>query len=136
LGAFLTEKWTEQRGAENAIVLLGVLLLLAGAISVYLPPLVALLITKRISYLMSAPVFFLVSAFVGSVFPLVCQLAITPERDAGRRVSLVYVANILGSALGSLGVGFILTQYFGLKSISLGLGALSAFLGVLVLISP
>jgi len=134
LGAHLSEKWTERRSASDAIVLLGILLLLAGAISAYLPPLVATLLTHRVSYLMSAPLFFLASAFVGSVFPLVCRLAITPEREAGRKVSLVYVANILGSALGSLGVGFILTQYFELKAISVGLGALSALLGILVLI--
>src|SRR5215813_884351 len=134
LGAFLTEKCTEQRGASDTIVLLGTLLLLAGAISVYLPPFVAIFLTKRISYLMSAPGFFLVSAFVGSVFPLVCQLAITPEKDAGRKVSLVYVSNILGSAVGSLGVGFVLTQYFGLKAISLGLGARATIFGFLVLI--
>src|SRR5262249_42939521 len=133
LGAFLTEKCTEQRGASDTIVLLGTLLLLAGAISVYLPPFVAIFLTKRISYLMSAPGFFLVSAFVGSVFPLVCQLAITPEKDAGRKVSLVYVSNIFGSMLGSLGVGFVLTQYFGLKAISLGFGALAALVGILVL---
>jgi len=134
LGAYLTEKWTEQRGASDAIVLLGILLLLAGAVSVYLPPLVAALLTRRISYLMSAPAFFLASAFVGSVFPLVCQLAIPPEKDAGRKVSLVYVSNILGSAVGSLGVGFVLTQYFGLKAISLGLGITAAILGILILI--
>src|SRR5215470_9263644 len=44
MGAFLTEKWTERRGASDAIVLLGILLLLAGATSVYLPPLVATLL--------------------------------------------------------------------------------------------
>src|SRR5579859_4003399 len=134
LGAYLTEKWAERRGVSRTIVLLGILLLLAGAISVYLPPLVATLLTHRVSYLMSAPAFFLASAFIGSVFPLVCQLAIAPEKDAGRKVSLVYVANILGSAVGSLGVGFFLTQYFGLKAISLGLGAIAAAVGILVLV--
>src|SRR5262249_14357739 len=52
LGAFLTEKWTERRSASDAIVLLGILLLLAGASSVYLPPLVATLLTHHVSYLM------------------------------------------------------------------------------------
>ena len=134
MGAFLTERWTEQRGSSSTIFLLGAMLLLAGAISAYLPSLVATLLTKRISYLVSAPAFFLVSALVGSVLPVVCQLAISPEKDAGRKVSLVYVSNILGSALGSLGIGFVLTQYFGLKAISLGLGALAAVLGVFVLV--
>src|SRR6266404_2712741 len=134
LGSFLTEKWVESQGAASVNLLLGVLLLSAGAISVYLPPLVARFLSKKISYLASAPFFFLASAFVGSVLPVVCQLAILPEQEAGRKVSLVYVSNILGSALGSLGVGFVLTQYFGLKGISLGLGLLAVLLGILVLV--
>src|SRR6202008_3524256 len=72
--------------------------------------------------------------FVGAVLPVVCQLSISPERNAGRKVSLVYVSNILGSALGSLGVGFVLTQYFGLKAVSLGLGLLAGLVGILVLV--
>ena len=134
LGSFLTEKWAESQGAASVNLLLGVLLLSAGAISVYLPPLVATFLSKKISYLASAPFFFLASAFVGSVLPVVCQLAISPEQEAGRKVSLVYVSNILGSALGSLGVGFVLTQYFGLNAISLGLGLLAVLLGILVLV--
>jgi spermidine synthase len=134
LGSFLTEKWAESQGAASVNLLLGALLLTAGAISVYLPPLVATFLARKISYLASAPFFFLASAFVGSVLPVVCQLAIPPEQEAGRKVSLVYVSNILGSALGSLGVGFVLTQYFGLKAISLGLGLLAVLLGILVLV--
>jgi len=134
MGAFLTEKWSESRGSSSVTLLLGVLLLLAGIISVYLPPLVATFIAKKISYLASAPMFFLASAFVGSVLPVVCQLAISPGQEAGRRVSLVYVSNILGSALGSLGIGFVLTQYLGLRPISVVLGLLAALLGIVVLI--
>jgi len=58
-GFFLTEKWVESQGAASVNLLLGVLLLSAGAISVYLPPLVATFLSKKISYLASAPFFFL-----------------------------------------------------------------------------
>jgi spermidine synthase len=47
-------------------------------------------------------------------------------------VSLVYVANIIGSTLGSLTVGFVVLQYFGLRAVSLGLGALAVIGGALV----
>lgn len=134
MGSFLTEKWSESRGYSSVTLLLGGLLLLAGAISAYLPPLVATFLARKISYLASAPMFFLASAFVGSVLPVVCQLAIAPGQEAGRRVSLVYVSNILGSVLGSLGIGFVLTQSLGLRAISMGLGLLAALLGVAVLV--
>ena len=52
----------------------------------------------------------------------------TADRDAGQGVSLIYVSNIIGSAAGSLGIGFVLMNHFGLRQIALGLsiGAVSA----------
>src|SRR5439155_14702361 len=58
-----------------------------------------------------------------------------PANDqAGQGVSLVYVSNILGSALGSLGIGFWLMQSFSLRQIALGLGFLAVLLGAGVLV--
>ena len=133
-GSFVSEKWTEKRGATTILQVIGVLLLLAGAVSVYLPPLVASLMTRKIAFLFSVPAFFLVAAAVGSVLPLLCQLAIAPDRTAGQGVSFVYVSNILGSAAGSLGIGFVLMQYFGLRQVSLGLGLTAVVLGAGVLL--
>jgi spermidine synthase len=48
-------------------------------------------------------------------------------------LSLVYVANIIGSTLGSLAVGFVVLQYLGLRVVSLGLGSLAVIGGALVL---
>jgi spermidine synthase len=128
-GSFVSEKWTQKRNAIIVLQVIGVLLLLAGAISAYLPPLVASLMTRKIAFLFSAPAFFVAAAAVGSVLPLLCQLAIAPDRAAGRGVSFVYVSNILGSAAGSLGIGFVLTQYFNLRQLSLGLGLAAVVLG-------
>jgi spermidine synthase len=133
-GSFVSEKWTEKRGAPTILQVIGVLLLLAGAVSVYLPPLVASLMARKIAFLFSVPAFFVVAAAVGSVLPLLCQLAIAPDRAAGRGVSFVYVSNILGSAAGSLGIGFVLMQYFGLRQVSLGLGLTAVALGACVLL--
>lgn len=133
-GSYLSEKWANTRDQTTVIRAVGVVLLLAGAISAYLPPLVATVVAKRISFLASAPVFFVTAALVGSVLPLLCQLAISPNEEAGRRVSYVYAANILGSVIGSLGVGFVVMQYAGLRQVSLGLGLLAVLLGTVVLI--
>ncbi len=111
----------------------GILLVLAGALSAYLPPLVATFMFRKIPFLASAPAFFLTAALIGSVLPLLCRLAIPPDGKAGRAVSFVYVSNIIGSALGSLGIGFFLMQHFGLRSVSLGLGMLAVLLGSAVL---
>ena len=82
----------------------------------------------------SAPAFFFVAALLGSVLPLLCRLSISPDDLAGRRVSFVYASNILGSVLGSLGIGFVLMNYLGLRQVALLLGGISVCGGVLVLL--
>jgi spermidine synthase len=134
-GCYLSEKGTTRRKPETVMRVVGILLVLAGAVSAYLPPLVATFMFRKIPFLASAPAFFVTAALIGSVLPLLCQLAIPPNDKAGRAVSLVYVSNIAGSVLGTLGIGFFLMQHFGLRSVSLGLGMLAVLLGSVVLIS-
>src|SRR5713101_6468056 len=133
-GCYLSEKGTGQRKPETVMRVVGILLILAGALSAYLPPLVAAFMFRSIPFLASAPAFFVTVALIGSVLPLLCRVAIPADDKAGRSVSFVYVSNIIGSALGSLGIGFFLMQHFGLQSVSLGLGMLAVLLGSAVLI--
>ncbi|HET7108167.1 MAG TPA: fused MFS/spermidine synthase [Candidatus Acidoferrum sp.] len=133
-GAYLSEKFTQNASAEIVLRTMGLLLLAAGAISPFLPPLVGALSHKNISYLWSAPAFFIVAAMVGSVLPLLCQLSVAANESAGRRVSLIYAANIAGSVAGSLGIGFVWLQYSGLRTVCLQLSVLGILAGVLVLV--
>jgi spermidine synthase len=147
-GSYLSEQATKSWPAHKTLWLIGALLLISGAISVYLPPLVASLLGGNFtfyprsflfflgddSYLASAPVFFLTAALVGSVLPLLCRLSISPDDLAGRRVSFVYASNIFGSVVGSLGIGFVLMQFMGLRQIALLLGGISVASGILLLL--
>jgi spermidine synthase len=132
-GSFIAGRLTEKKSAGEIARIIGGLMLAAGAASAYLAPAVGLLKATNIPFLLSAPLFFVVSAMLGSVLPLLCQLGVKADELAGRGVSLVYVANIVGSTLGSLAVGFVVLQHFGLRSVSLGLGALAAIGGAAVL---
>jgi spermidine synthase len=132
-GSYLSEKLTERASPKTVVRVIGVLLLLAGGISAYLPAMVAAARVRGWSFLAPAPAFFLTAALLGSVLPLLCQLSISADEKAGRGVSLVYVSNILGSVLGSLGIGFVLLQYFGLRQISLQLGIATVLTGGIVL---
>ena len=132
-GSYITEKLTEKKSSEAIVRAVGLLLLAAGGISAYLPPLVGELMWRKVSFLASAPAFFVTAGLLGSVLPLVCQLAVTPDDQAGRRVSLVYVSNIIGSALGSLGIGFVAMEYFGLRQISHHLALAAVITGGAVL---
>jgi spermidine synthase len=132
-GSFASEKWTQSRSATVVFQVIGVLLLLAAALSVYLPPLVAALMARRIGFLFSVPAFFVVAAAMGSILPLLCQFSVARDHTAGKGVSLIYVSNIIGSAVGSLVIGFVLMQYFGLRQVSLGLALTAAALGTAVI---
>jgi len=132
-GCYLTERFTAGRSPGTVINTMGLLLLTASAISVYLPPLVAQLSWKNIPPMYGAPAFFVTAGMLGCVLPLLCQLAVPVNDEAGRHVSLIYVSNILGSTLGSLAIGFVLMNYFGLQQVSLQLAVLAALTGMLVL---
>lgn len=133
-GAYLAEKFTDLAKPEVALRTMAILLLSAGALSPFLPPLVAYFVHHNIGYLWSAPAFFLVSAMAGCVLPLLCQLSIPPGEQSGRRVSFIYAANIAGSVLGSLGIGFVWLQYSGLRTIAWQLALLAILSGALVLL--
>jgi spermidine synthase len=132
-GAYLSEKWTENAAPGSVAQVIGILLLAAGGISAYLPSFVAEARAHGLPFLVPAPAYFVTAALVGSVLPLLCQLSVSADEKAGRGVSLVYVSNILGSVAGSLGIGFVWMQYFGLRQICLQLGFLSVFSGGLIL---
>jgi spermidine synthase len=144
-GSYLSEQWTKTWPAHRVLWLIGALLLLSGGISAYLAPLMSSLLGGNWSsfvhpawlgdnsYLAPAPLFFLVAAMLGSVLPLLCSLSISPDDLAGRRVSLVYASNILGSVLGSLTIGFVLMNVFGLRQIALLLAGVSVASGIALL---
>jgi len=133
-GSYVSEKLTERWTPSTVVQMIGVLMILAGGISGYLPGLVADARVHSLPFLAPAPLFFLTAALLGSVLPLLCQLSVSADEKAGKGVSLIYVANIFGSVLGSLGIGFVLMHRFGLRQISLQLGFAAVLTGGLALL--
>jgi spermidine synthase len=68
------------------------------------------------------------AAFLGAVFPMLCHAAVQDNVHAGRGMSLIYVANIVGSALGSYLIGYVLLDMFRIPQIC----AILAIFGVLL----
>jgi predicted membrane-bound spermidine synthase len=132
-GSFLSETLSRRKHI-NPVTLAGAAMLVAGAISVYLPPLMADLSWRNIPVLMSAPAFFLTAGLLGSVLPLLCQSSVSVNNSAGRSVSLIYLSNIVGSTLGSLVIGFILMDHFGTQAISTQLALTTAVTGLIVVL--
>jgi predicted membrane-bound spermidine synthase len=133
-GSFIAGKHTENKSPKQIVFGVAIVILLAGGISPYLAPLTAWLTSHGVSFLLAAPVFFLVAALLGSVFTLVCKLAVPVGPGAGRGVSLIYISNIVGSACGSLLVGFVLMNHFGLLQVTSQLGITAFLVGIIVLL--
>jgi spermidine synthase len=147
VGSHLSEYFTKTWPAQRILWLIGALLIVSGAISPFLPPFVAKIAgsnsafvsflsrSSQNAWILSTPAFFVVAMLLGSILPLLCRLSISADGLAGRRVSLVYASNILGSVLGSLGIGFVLMQYLGLRQIAIILAAVSIAIGACILLS-
>jgi predicted membrane-bound spermidine synthase len=88
--------------------------------------------------LAALPLVALATVLLGATLPLICHYAIAPDTRAGQRLSLIYFANILGSAAGTLFTGYVLMDRLASSQIAVllvGLGAVLAA-GVLAAARP
>lgn len=81
---------------------------------------------------------YFVARFWGSLLPYLAELSISADGKAGMRTAVLYLANILGSAMGSVITGFVLMNYLGLVAITvtlalLGLACTLALIGALAI---
>ncbi|HEX7665631.1 MAG TPA: fused MFS/spermidine synthase, partial [Polyangiaceae bacterium] len=75
----------------------------------------------------------LAAGAMGAVLPLVAHFGIDPDDAAGANLGYVYLANIIGSTLGSLLTGFVLMEIASTRAISTGL-AFAGFTMALLLV--
>jgi spermidine synthase len=64
---------------------------------------------------------YLIARFWGSLLPSLAELGIRADGQAGLKTALLYVANIAGSAAGSILTGFVLLDHLGLVAIAVSL---------------
>jgi spermidine synthase len=64
---------------------------------------------------------FLVARAWGALLPYLAHLGIAADEDSGMRTALLYLANILGAATGTILIGFVLMDRIGLAEIAAGL---------------
>jgi spermidine synthase len=105
-------------GVSSEVVLLGAI------VAFVLGPVLARWVV-HFSYEPSFVLVFVAAALLGSAFPLFSHAAIDPVQGAGRRISYLYLSNILGSTLGSFLVGFVVLDHWSTRATSLlllGLG--------------
>ena len=82
---------------------------------------------------------YLIARRWGSLLPYLAQFGIAADHRAGPRTSLLYLANIAGSASGAILTGFVLMDHLGLVQIAVALtlaGTLCALLLIACLDAP
>ena len=110
------------------------LTLVANLLGYLVVPALSVLAVRGWSWKAALPLVGVAAAGLGTVFPLAAHLYIEPDDRAGRRVSYVYLANILGSTLGSLVTGFYLMDRYSLGGIHLVQVLLGLGLGLFLLL--
>ncbi len=117
---------------------LGALLLAGGAASLAVlvlaavvapAPLGGLPLMLRILLLATA-IFFVPSAILGMISPVVVRLSLDDLSRAGHTVGKIYACSALGSILGTFATGFVLIALFGTRAIILGVGVVLVLLAI------
>jgi spermidine synthase len=85
------------------------------------------------NYAWTLPLVALVAGLLGATLPLVAHFGIAPDERAGARLSYLYLANIVGSSLGSLATGFVLLDRLTLADTAVMLGAAGMVLAAVLL---
>ncbi|GAB4516557.1 MAG: hypothetical protein Kow0047_28470 [Anaerolineae bacterium] len=91
----------------------------------------ALPLWARIVLLIGA-VFFIPSAAMGGISPVVVKLALRNLERSGNIVGQIYAYSALGSIVGTFATGFFLIAWLGTRTIVLGVGILLICLGLLI----
>ena len=104
--------------------LISLSILSASVVGFVLLPLAACSAGTALGYLFPMLLMIFVQTTIsGMTFPLICHYGVSPDDNAGARVSLIYLANIFGAVAGTLVTGFVLMD-------ALSMGVISALLGV------
>ena len=96
-----------------------------------LPVINALPLAARMVLFVTA-IFFLPSALLGMISPLVVKLTLQDLAKTGNVIGRIYAASALGSILGTFATGYFLIQWFGTRTILFGVGIILLVMALLI----
>ncbi|MDT5003359.1 MAG: spermidine synthase [Mycobacterium sp.] len=134
LGSLVSRRFCRESAAAEQVASLSGFVLFANLTGYLLVP-AAALITSALHWGVSLPLVTVAAGLLGATFPLICHIAIAPDARAGEGLSYLYLANIVGSALGSLVTGFVLMDHWTLGGISFFLALLGVALSLVLLLA-
>ena len=134
LGSLGSRRFCRESAAAEQVAALSGFVLFANLASYLLVP-AAALIGCALHWGFSFPLVAVAAGLLGATFPLICHIAIAPDTRAGEGLSYLYLANIVGSALGSLITGFVLMDHWSLGGLSVFLVLLGIALSLVLLLA-
>ncbi len=120
LGSRFAEGYTERHPVEDAIRILPITILSSAVVSFWINPVSAWVLQmmpvgsaagKFLSLFLFLALICHAAILFGALFPLIAHVAVGSQ-GAGKGVSYLYAANIIGSTLGVLLIGFVLMDRF------------------------
>jgi predicted membrane-bound spermidine synthase len=118
---------------SQSAYLISLSILGASVLGFVLLPLAAYGAGSALGYLWPMLLMIFVQTTIGGMtFPLICHYGVSPDDNAGAGVSMIYLANIVGSVAGTLVTGFALMDALSVAGISALLGVVGAGLAGLV----
>jgi spermidine synthase len=103
-----------------------------GTVSAYLLGPAVSLAVGYIPYDVTFALVSISAALLGAAFPIFAHAAIDPAEQAGKKLSYLYLSNIVGSALGSFIIGFLILDHWSTSTASLLLLGLGFFVAVIL----
>lgn len=128
----LTNRPTSHRNKRQYLRLIAWFVVLANLAGFVAAPAMGL-VAQHLSFVSVMIVIAIGAALLAATFPLISHITISNDDGAGYGVSLLYFSNIVGSALGSFIVGFVLMNFWGVRDISVFLVLIGVALGISVL---
>jgi spermidine synthase len=136
IGSFRARAYCDesgQAGEKPRMLVLARFLFLSNMLSFVVAPVLGYAATLT-HWLYSLVAVAVATTLLGAILPLVSHFAIPPDDRAGARLSYLYLANILGSAAGSLLTGFVAMDVMSTRGIAVTLGLLGIGLASVVLL--
>jgi spermidine synthase len=142
LGSRSVERYSQNHDRESAVHRLSAVLFASAMFAFAVGPLSALALKftspDSVGSRWSGSIILLLvcagASFFGATFPLVAHVSVNPAWRAGALLSYLYAANIVGSTLGTLVVGYVLMDYLSVYQISILLLLGGAFFAAAVLV--
>jgi spermidine synthase len=131
VGGWLADRWASPRLLGLTFLLGGwacLSVLLVDLFGSHLPgnwPVVVQILALTLA------LFFLPSAILGGISPVVARLAVQDLARTGRTVGRIYAAGAAGSIVGTFATGYVLISKFGTHAIVVGVAAVLILLGLM-----